>query len=201
VEDIKNKHPESHIIFSSLLPRTDALDEKVNDLNNKLEKAFSSKKNITLVQHNNIYKNGLLKDKKHLNNIGVKRFAQNLKRAFFRKNISLPQQHRQYRPPRPPTQWFPHNAIPPQFPSILPYTPNYHFNNAQSPKLLQTAPPKNTHLQHPNQDHPPNFSTFPSIHHNQTARLSTTHHTTQETKTMQGQLIQLIKDLQRYVSL
>jgi hypothetical protein len=90
VEDIKNKHPESHIIFSSLLPRTDALDEKVNDLNNKLEKELSSKKNITLVQHNNIYKNGQFKDKKHLN-IGVKRFTQNLKWAFFRKNVTPPQ--------------------------------------------------------------------------------------------------------------
>ena len=68
-------------------------------------------------------------------------------------------------------------------------------------KASQTAPPQNTHLQHPNQDHHPNFPSFPSIHHNRTARPSTTHLRTQETKTMQVQLIQLIKDLQRYASL
>jgi hypothetical protein len=82
VELIQTKHAESHIIVSSILPRSDELDKWGMTLNNSLGKSLSTKKN-TFVRHPNINSKYHLKDKKHLIDVGLKRFAQSLKRAIL----------------------------------------------------------------------------------------------------------------------
>ena len=57
--------------------------EKMTDIHEALEKAYAQHQNVTVVKHQWIKKQDL-RDKKHLNEIGVKRFAQNLKRAYFK---------------------------------------------------------------------------------------------------------------------
>ena len=79
---ISKKHPESKIIISTLLPRKDYLDIRVKRINQSLEKSLTASPNISIVKHDNIQVENLY-DKKHLNEIGVKRFALNLKRAYF----------------------------------------------------------------------------------------------------------------------
>ncbi len=79
--NILKKYPRSRVIISTLLPRKDALDNRTKNINKNLEKAFSTT-NFNVVKHDNI-KTEDLRDKKHLNIIGVKRFALNLKRAYF----------------------------------------------------------------------------------------------------------------------
>jgi hypothetical protein len=81
VTTISSKHPESKVIISTLLPRKDNLNERTKNINQSLEETFSASK-IYVVKHDNI-KTKDLRDKKHLNTIGVKRFALNLKRAYF----------------------------------------------------------------------------------------------------------------------
>jgi hypothetical protein len=81
VTTISSKHPERKVILSTLLPRKDNLNERTKNINHSLEETFSASK-INVVKHDNI-KTEDLRDKKHLNTIGVKRFALNLKRAYF----------------------------------------------------------------------------------------------------------------------
>ena len=81
VTTISSKHPESKVILSTLLSRKDDLNERTKNINHSLEEIFSAS-NINVVKHDNI-KTEDLRDNKHLNTIGVKRFALNLKRAYF----------------------------------------------------------------------------------------------------------------------
>jgi hypothetical protein len=119
VELIQTKHPESHIIFSSILPRSDELDKRGMTLNISLEKSISTKKNITFVRHPNINSKYHLKDKKHLNDVGVKRFAQSLimKRAYFKN-------------PDKPRKNFRNSQIPYNRPFFLSSPPVYSFSSS-----------------------------------------------------------------------
>jgi hypothetical protein len=72
VENIEKSYPQSRIILSTLLPRGDDLDKRVATVNKELENTFSAKKNVKMVVHENIEKSKHLKDKKHLNEKGVK---------------------------------------------------------------------------------------------------------------------------------
>lgn len=85
VKCIQDKYPTSRIIVSCLLPRSDDLNKRVTEINEIIQTTFGKNTNIKTVEHSNIATTKHLKDKKHLNNIGVKFFAQNLKRAFFNK--------------------------------------------------------------------------------------------------------------------
>ena len=83
VKTINKKYPLARIIVSGLLPRQDALNDKVTPFNSNLQKTLTANvQNITFVTHNNI-KPYHLKDKKHLLQNRVKNFARNLKAAFF----------------------------------------------------------------------------------------------------------------------
>jgi hypothetical protein len=78
VELIHTKCPKYCVILSSLLPRSDDLNNKAVDFNESLSKALSARKNTTFVRHQNIRAKDHLHDKKHLNKVGVKQLAQNL---------------------------------------------------------------------------------------------------------------------------
>jgi hypothetical protein len=74
---IGNKNPEARILLSNLLPRSDELLQKAQNLNRNFLQIPTEFKNVTNIEHTNLY------DKKHLNDKGIKIFAKNLKSAFF----------------------------------------------------------------------------------------------------------------------
>ena len=82
INHINKKHPNCRILVSSLLPRQDELNPKVTSTNRELKHQISTKPNTTFIEHTNI-SNDDLYDKKHLNTKGVKKFATNLKAAYF----------------------------------------------------------------------------------------------------------------------
>ena len=85
IKCINKKYPLSRVIVSSLLSRKDDLNKRASEINKTIQKIFEKNKTVKIVQHNNIMSTKHLKDKKHLNEIGVKLFALNLKRAYFNK--------------------------------------------------------------------------------------------------------------------
>ena len=172
-------HPNSQIIISSLLPRNDELHNKAEELNTLISSSLDSHKNVTHVKHSNIKSNRHLHDKKHLNQIGVKRFAQNLKRAYFRQESKPTDSPRRYhnKPYLPHFQlsipnWKSPNSHPPS--SASPFVPHFLLN--------QRLPPNINQQQRPPQD--------PAIYSN---RLRPP--TNQERNQIPKKLIQLIMDL------
>ena len=84
VETITKKYPECKIILSSILPRMDNRHNRINEINKKIKEECSKKPNVYFVAHNDIFPSyHHLYDKKHLNEIGVRVFAKNLKTAYF----------------------------------------------------------------------------------------------------------------------
>jgi hypothetical protein len=83
VKLISDQYPNCRIIISGLLPRKDHLNENITIINNKLENILTNKANVSFIQHNNIKPTEDLKDKKHLNQKGVKFFAKNIKATYF----------------------------------------------------------------------------------------------------------------------
>ena len=65
IGSLQTNHPTAKIIFSSLLPRNDSLNKRMEEINQKLENATSDNKNVLFVKHNNIKKENDLKDKSH----------------------------------------------------------------------------------------------------------------------------------------
>jgi hypothetical protein len=178
--NIQKKHSRSRVIISALLPRKDDLDKRTKNINKNLETAFSTK-NINVVKHDNI-KTEDLRDKKHLNTIGVKRFALNLKRAYFghpprtSNKSHLRQKHHMRQPMT--YRWQP-NQVPNQQTSLP--LPPFH----QSPSTIH---------QNANQFHP-NHPLYNQQLHNQH-----TSHKDQEGRLPQ-EMVQLIKLLHtRYVN-
>ena len=101
-----------------------------------IKNTFKHNRNITVVEHNNIHHITHLKDRKHLNEVGVKLFARNLKRAYFnkhqspsRKNYTNPNWQRYTMPPGPnnPPQFSP--QFPPSHPFNHPINNNNNNNN------------------------------------------------------------------------
>ena len=123
--------------------------------------------------HKNINKEHL-KDKKHLNDIGVKRFAQNLKRAFLNKPTkprnqvhygnSRTSQYYQHHATKSNQPWFTnsHPQHPKNVSSIYPHHHNNWINpyqNLYNPYNSHKAPnstSKSTHNQR-KQELPPNI--------------------------------------------
>jgi hypothetical protein len=112
---IHEKHPTSRILLSTLLPRSDKLNERAKELNETLEKTFDKHNMITIIEHGNINCEHL-RDKKHLDKVGVKLFASNLKRAYFNKQ-------------RPNSQRRASRLSPPHF---MKHGPRPHFTNYRS---------------------------------------------------------------------
>ena len=198
VELAQSKYPECHIILSSILPRKDKLDKKGIDMNNSLERLLSTKKNVTFIRHPNINATYHLKDKKHLNEIGVKRFAQNLKRAYFRKSADTHRKKPYYTNSIQKIR--PQNYFPPSLGQHFPPSPGQHFppfypqNNYPSANF----PSANFHQQlAPQIKHPYNHHRQPPTHHHQPARETRRTYTTKEDIPIH--LLKLIKDLNRYV--
>jgi hypothetical protein len=81
---IGNKNPEARILLSNLLPRSDELLQKAQNLNKNFLQIPTEFKNVTNIEHTNLFQSiSILYDKKHLNDKGIKIFAKNLKSAFF----------------------------------------------------------------------------------------------------------------------
>ena len=79
----KEKHPNSRIIISSLLPRKDDLNQEIPIINEEIGNMIKTKSNTSFVNHRNIDTNTDLQDKKHLNEKGFKKFAKALKATYF----------------------------------------------------------------------------------------------------------------------
>ena len=74
VNTIQKKYPTTKILISNLLPRSDSLNKRAMEINENIKKKFEHNKMTKVVVHNNIYHHKHLKDKKHLNEVGVKLF-------------------------------------------------------------------------------------------------------------------------------
>ena len=98
VDLVKQKHPNCKILVSSLLSRKDELNNKVPTINEELKTRLSSKTKTTYIQHTNI-SSADLHDKKHLNERGVKKFAKNIKAAYFNTTPEKKEMNKKY-PPR-----------------------------------------------------------------------------------------------------
>ncbi|CAB4014084.1 Hypothetical predicted protein, partial [Paramuricea clavata] len=98
VDLVKQKHPNCRILVSSLLSRKDELNNKVPTINEELKTRLSSKTKTTYIQHTNI-SSADLHDKKHLNERGVKKFAKNIKAAYFNTTPKKKEMNKKY-PPR-----------------------------------------------------------------------------------------------------
>ena len=106
VDLVKQKHPNCRILVSSLLSRKDELNNKVPAINEELKTRLSSKTKTTYIQHTNI-SNADLYDKKHLNERGVKKFAKNIKAAYFNTTPKKKEMNKKYTPRDTHNQNFP----------------------------------------------------------------------------------------------
>lgn len=208
---ITDKHPNCRQIISGLLPRKDILNEKITPINKKLEDILANKAKISFIHHNNIRSDEDLKDKKHLNQKGVKHFAKNLKAAYFQTS---PKQNKRRRPSIRPDKVFPQQSYPfgffntPSTPN--PYSPVYHIPITTSasqppPGFHQTQstiqPPQNRPFT-PASIQPPNmtFTASPQsqLKANQTERPKENWSSVNKVPT---QLFELIKQLYACVNL
>jgi len=78
----KSSFPAAKIIYSSILPRQDNLQQQVHTVNTDLF-YFCKSNDIKFISHQHINKPFQFNDFKHLNYHGVKFFAKNLKSALF----------------------------------------------------------------------------------------------------------------------
>ena len=112
------------------------------------------------MKHSNIKSNRHLHDKKHLNQIGVKRFAQNLKRAYFRQEPKPTDSPRRYhnKPYLPHFQlsipnWKSPNSHPPS--SASPFVPHFPLNQRLPPNINQQQRPPQDPAIYSNRLRPP----------------------------------------------
>ena len=120
-------------------------NNKVPAINEELKTRLSSKIKTTYIQHTNI-SNADLYDKKHLNERGVKKFAKNIKAAYFNTTPKKKEMNKKYTPSDTHNQNFPQhmrtqpfqfgrNNIYPPFTPIIP-TPSIntqHINKGTGP--------------------------------------------------------------------
>jgi uncharacterized protein YdhG (YjbR/CyaY superfamily) len=84
IDQIKAKYPECQIILSSLLPRMDNQQPRINKINQNIKEECSKKSNVHFVSHNSVFASHQhFYDSKHLNDYGIKIFAKDLKTAFY----------------------------------------------------------------------------------------------------------------------
>ena len=132
----QQKYPNSRIIISSLLPRSDNLLSKLPILNQRLEKICSPMAKVLLVKHDNLFASrNILYDRKHLNDKGFRLFAKNLKGAFFGNEIQLQPKARNQKHMKEATrnqqQYNPHH------PKLI-HLPFHHLNPTYSNSLYNT---------------------------------------------------------------
>ena len=145
--NIMKKYPKSRVIISTLLPRKDALHTRTENINRNLEKVLPNK-NVNVVKHDNIEQASHLRDKKHLNTIGVKRFAQNLKRAYFGHPPKINTQQKKYTKQPMRYRWQPNQPnmgttpLPPYY--HMPPTNQIHPRRPYQNEPLYQHPPKDT---------------------------------------------------------
>lgn len=146
IDLLQSKYKDCRIIISGLLPRTDKFNEKVTPLNNAIEKMVLEK-NLSFVTHNNI-KAEDLKDKKHLNQRGVKIFAKNIKATYFKTTPKKGRKMRQIpkpiydQQPKYPFQSNPLTPNPYYHMHQLPYdTRNHPLQIYSNPATRQLQPP------------------------------------------------------------
>ena len=89
INKIQHDHPKAKIVVSGLLPRNDSLNDRVGPVNKIMKESMQRKEHTTFVEHNEIEgTTSHLYDKKHLNSKGVKIFAKNLKKGYFKSKTS-----------------------------------------------------------------------------------------------------------------
>jgi len=153
LESTKKRFPNTHIIYSSLLPRQDQLQHQVTLVNHDMYN-YCTSNNITFVTHDHIRNSFQFNDNKHLNRHGQKFFAKNLKSAIFNTptkesrskplNLIRRFQHNMKQPTTslPPQQHMNKISHLPQFPrSIPPTLPAQHHNSKQQQFHLQQERP------------------------------------------------------------
>jgi hypothetical protein len=76
IDQIKVKYPECQIILSSLLPRMDNQQPRINLLNQKIKEKCTNKTNVLHVKHSGVFVSYQhFHDRKHLNEFGIRAFA------------------------------------------------------------------------------------------------------------------------------
>ena len=96
---LNNKFSNINIIISSLLPRKDKINDKIQEINKAIEAEFSNNENITIIFHKNLnsrfeseknsstLSSSILQDEKHLAQRAAPMFAGNIKFALRRSNM------------------------------------------------------------------------------------------------------------------
>lgn len=169
IDQIQKKYPTSRIILSGLLPRKDALNNKVTLYNNKMTENLKDKTNLTFITHTNIQIKDL-RDKKHLTQEGVKPFAKNIKAAYF--NTKPKEQSRKYI--KRPGENYKRNVTyrkaftyQPNSNAYIPYPPPLMSIPTTKPQSPPYHPPQNNHplqgIQRPNISHQDQASTNPIL--------------------------------------
>ena len=72
------KYPSTKVLFSTLLPRRDVPNEEISKINSFIEQKCSRLANVHLIDHTSLLlsQHNILHDTKHLNQDGVRIFAQ-----------------------------------------------------------------------------------------------------------------------------
>ena len=83
------KFPISKILFSSLLPRDDNLNNTINAVNSSMKENTAKLTKAEVIDHENLHtaKEKILHDKKHLNRNSVPIFARSLTRAIYKGTL------------------------------------------------------------------------------------------------------------------
>ena len=83
IKTTAKKYPTSKVLYSTLLPRRDVSNDEISKINTQIEKRCSHLANVHLIDHTNLMQQNVLHDLKHLNQLGVKLFAKNLKTVIY----------------------------------------------------------------------------------------------------------------------
>ena len=197
---LSEKYPNSKIISSSLLPRKDDINKQINYINENLKKELSGSPNIVIVKHQNIRILDL-RDNKHLNTIGVKRFAQNLKRSYFglpfsKKPPQNSNQHRTNNQDRPQNRFTWHSN-----PPNTSYTPAHQIPASNQPAQQYFGKNYFSHNPHHLFNYNTPFSTQPPNYRGHNMRTKINLISQQEKGNLPTEVVELIKLLHtRYVN-
>ena len=197
---LSEKYPNSKIISSSLLPRKDDINKQINYINENLEKELSGSPNIVIVKHQNIRIQDL-RDNKHLNTIGVKRFAQNLKRSYFglplgKKPPQNSNQHRTNNQDRPQNRFTWHSN-----PPNTSYTPAHQIPASYQPAQQYFGKNYFSHNPHHLFNYNTPFNAQPPNYRGHNMRTKVNLNSQQEKGNLPTEMVELIKLLHtRYVN-
>ena len=143
LQSAKSKFSNSRLIYSSLLPRQDSIHENTKQVNLTI-KEYCQSENIIFVDNSHISKPNQFHDHKHLNDIGLKFFAKNLKSAIYGTATSASRTRRTLRNTWPR---FSHNNSLNQFGFRQPHHPMPSNQAPNRPYQVSPPPERPVHQQ------------------------------------------------------